>query len=941
MSAYFGRPGHALQIWFCRDPDLSASMLKSMMVSPRTVAKRLNLDLDDLFAERERNLPRFIVHEAFYMVLWTRMSVLSSRELQKVRQQSKPPPLWPPARDSQDLFRAGRQVTVRHNAFVTSFLADLRAFGIRADALEGHEALKAVKASIYPDMTLADWRAHLPGEIYTTGKGTGGPARERAQWARSQELPAGDMSHLLWPRIEDQLFDRDAEVLNPHVVRIGRYFFSGADMSVGPQDLLPFSELLQRMMEVEEIPWRMSMLVEGDGLSSFGMKSLIAALAGWSNSENRQIREAIKALAAHKADGGVVVRMRASFATWAPSDNLGLIEDRANRLQRAVESWGYCHVSPSAGDPLAGALSSALGLDVRSTAPAGAPPLEDVIYMLPWNRDSSPFRTGSVLFRTIDGRPWPFQPGSSQQDTFIDIIYAPPGKGKSVWLNTTNLAFCLSAMATSGTGGAQLPRIAIIDIGPSSSGLISLIKEALPASRRHEAEYRRLRMIKEHAINPFDTQLGCRKPLPLERSFLVNFISLLGTPVGQESPPANLSDLAGMAVDELYEQFSDRSKKGNPRPYTPGEDLAVDEAMRRYDIGLSEFPTWWECVDRLFGRGARHEAALAQRHAVPRVEDLMVIRTPQIKDVFGKAMANDNQTLIDLFQMMVSASLREYPILTQPTKFDLGESRVVSLDLDEAAPRGGGPSDKQTAIVYMLARFVIAKDFYLNEDILPLMPEDYQKHHEARIRRIRETPKRLIFDEFHRTKSTPIIREQVKIDMREGRKWGVQVGLASQLLDDFDDDMISLATSYWIMGVNADKDAHKAAKMFGLSDSATSVILNDLRGPGPGGAPFLAVLQLKDGKHEHLLVNTLGPTEIWAFSTTSEDVGLRKRLYSAIGAVEARKRLAKRFPGGSAKSEIERRVVERADRGETSSEASEGVIEELARELLARGAPAS
>ena len=319
----------------------------------------------------------------------------------------------------------------------------------------------------------------------------------------------------------------------------------------------------------------------------------------------------------------------------------------------------------------------------------------------------------------------------------------------------------------------------------------------------------------------------------------------------------------------------------------------------------------------------------------------MVIRTPQIKDVFGKAMANDNQTLIDLFQMMVSASLREYPILTQPTKFDLGESRVVSLDLDEAAPRGGGPSDKQTAIVYMLARFVIAKDFYLNEDILPLMPEDYQKHHEARIRRIRETPKRLIFDEFHRTKSTPIIREQVKIDMREGRKWGVQVGLASQLLDDFDDDMISLATSYWIMGVNADKDAHKAAKMFGLSDSATSVILNDLRGPGPGGAPFLAVLQLKDGKHEHLLVNTLGPTEIWAFSTTSEDVGLRKRLYSAIGAVEARKRLAKRFPGGSAKSEIERRVVERADRGETSSEASEGVIEELARELLARGAPAS
>jgi intracellular multiplication protein IcmB len=155
------------------------------------------------------------------------------------------------------------------------------------------------------------------------------------------------------------------------------------------------------------------------------------------------------------------------------------------------------------------------------------------------------------------------------------------------------------------------------------------------------------------------------------------------------------------------------------------------------------------------------------------------------------------------------------------------------------------------------------------------------------------------------------------------------------LLEDFDDDMISLATAYWIMGVNADKDAHLATKMFGLSESARNVIINDLRGPGPGGAPFLAVLQLKDGKHEHLLVNTLGPTEIWAFSTTSEDVGLRKRLYASLGAVEARKRLARRFPGGSAKAEIERRVMEQAERGETTTEAAEGIIENLARELLA------
>ncbi len=62
-------------------------------------------------------------------------------------------------------------------------------------------------------------------------------------------------------------------------------------------------------------------------------------------------------------------------------------------------------------------------------------------------------------------------------------------------------------------GITRLPRIAIIDIGPSSSGLISLLKEALPHDRQHYVAYHRLRMTPDYSINPFDTQLGCRYPL--------------------------------------------------------------------------------------------------------------------------------------------------------------------------------------------------------------------------------------------------------------------------------------------------------------------------------------------------------------------------------------------------------------------------------------------
>ena len=49
LRPYFGRPGHALQVWFCRDPDLSDLVVSNLMRPPRNVANELNLDFEDLF----------------------------------------------------------------------------------------------------------------------------------------------------------------------------------------------------------------------------------------------------------------------------------------------------------------------------------------------------------------------------------------------------------------------------------------------------------------------------------------------------------------------------------------------------------------------------------------------------------------------------------------------------------------------------------------------------------------------------------------------------------------------------------------------------------------------------------------------------------------------------------------------------------------------------
>ena len=81
---------------------------------------------------------------------------------------------------------------------------------------------------------------------------------------------------------------------------------------------------------------------------------------------------------------------------------------------------------------------------------------------------------------------------------------------------------------------------------------------------------------------------------------------------------------------------------------------------------------------------------------------------------------------------------------------------------------------------------------------------------------------------------------------------------------------------------------------FGLSEASAYVVRNRLKGPyaDGSGAPFLAVISADNVRYEHMLVNSLGPVEMWAFSTTPVDVALRKRLYARVGPGEARRRLA-------------------------------------------------
>lgn len=911
--------GQSLQIVFSYDNQLVEGNLNDIIEPSRQTMEKLNLDLDDLFNARIKALKNNTAIENVYIVIWTtplHLSKQQNKAANKKKRKFLSKNKIPSMRDAQGLFAPVIELKDAHESLTRAILNDLSANSFAVKLLDAHEALYHTRKTIAPLYTGKDWQACIPGDKI--------PIRTNLR-KKLRNNKSKDVSDILWPPLNKQLLPEDGEIVNLRIARLGGYIYAPIHIDLFPKNVKTFDVLFRRILAAK-IPWRMSFNIDSDGMPSLNVKSTIGAILSFASSYNALINDAKKYLdyiAVNTDDA--TVKLRVTLVTWAKENEMDLLRSRAAELIKAVQGWGNCDVTDLSGDPFGGLLSTIPGLNLDNLATPSVAPLSDVIQMLPSSRPATLWNKGAIIFKTPEGKPWPYQPGSSLQITWTTLIFAAPGSGKSVLANMMNAALCTKP------GLPRLPRIAIIDIGPSSSGLISLLKESLPIHQKNLAAYHKIKMTKDYAINPFDTQLGCRYPTPQERSFLVNFVTLLATPINSTTAYDGVSDMSGLIVDELYKKFAD---DGNPNAYVAGLNSEIDQALKSLHINPDEHVSWWEIVDLLFNGGDSHSAGLAQRYAVPLTADIVsMCRSPAISDLFGAIIAPTGEKLTVAFSRMISSALREYPILSQVTAFDLGKARVVSLDLDEVAKTGGEAADRQTSVMYMLARYVLAKDFYLNNDNLPDMNIQYRDYHKMRIMEIREDAKSIIFDEFHRTAKAKAVREQVIVDMREGRKWNVQITLISQSIDDFDSVMVEFATTVFIMAAGPAQAIEKTSKTFGLSTTEKIALRKFVHGPREGGGTFLAQFATKKGSYTQLLKNTLGGIELWAFSTTSEDTFVRNALYEKIGHKNARRVLSHMFPSGSLTSALEQKLLQLKETDHISANSRKSILNDMIEDI--------
>lgn len=293
-----------------------------------------------------------------------------------------------------------------------------------------------------------------------------------------------------------------------------------------------------------------------------------------------------------------------------------------------------------------------------------------------------------------------------------------------------------------------------------------------------------------------------------------------------------------------------------------------------------------------------------------------------------------NEMLINYLARCLRDACGEYRMFAGRTRFMISpQARVITVDLQHVAGGKTKAGHLKTGIMYLFAGHLSGGDYVLPQyqrDLFAGLHPRWHTLHRERVEQLDQEVKTKMYDELHNAKDAPFIFPMLETADREQRKHGVRTVLSSQYFRDFPDAIRRSANSVYMVAVDPD-DEIALQERFHVP--AVTLKRFARMGSGPSsdgsGVPFLGIFKIKGGSTlAHIMKNTVGPQELWALSTTPEDMSLRKMLYEDVGDATARRILAIHFPGGSASKVIEHR---RRTAGEN---ASDNVIRTLANELI-------
>jgi|GEM_PF-6703072 len=720
---------------------------------------------------------------------------------------------------------------------------------------------------------------------------------------RSRIASRSDYSIIMPPKLGFQIFQRQVDYSNGHVI-IGDRAYSSINITLPPEGHVVFNKLIS-MLKENRIPFRVSQYCSANFRTMILSKIVLAGLLKKIGS-NGLLHEALLKLKSFLSAGRKLLMFQMTITVWAPKDDLKLLRFREEATIKAINRWGGSQAQKLNSDSLLGLLSTLPPFRSTSVAPAAVAPSEEVLYLAPMFRPSLPFESGSVLFHSLDGKPIPFSPLSSELNHHVYLICGEPGFGKSMLAQVL-----IGAIAESFD---TLPYIAISDVGTGSLGTIRYLHYILPSHLRSKVQYMELNNNSDCAINRFDTLLGMRYPLPEERISIREWLNLAVTePTDVETDSIKgmeslLNDIIGIA----YDRCADTGARSEAKRYSKTCEhdklwsLRVRPKLDQHNIHVDETVYYWDIVEALFDKKEYRAASLAQRFASPLLDDMIsACNSVDIRQSHKMTLSND-YTVVDYVIQRLTNFKSDFSVTQNVTQYDLTETKISAFNLENVVIDSDTAAAKRiSALFFGLTVEMQVSVFFIGHSQVRLMPKKYQRYHTLRLQDIMRTKNLYFADEQQYFTGIPAAERIPNSVATRGRKRSIGVILATQLPRYFSQVMRDLATVRFYCGFD-DGSLSSVQKDMPINESEMYLLRNKVNGPSKKGANILIQLNHKNGSYSQLVTLKVGVRKLWGLSTKNESSHLREAVITQFNYEQALEILTAVFPSGEVESEVER-----------------------------------
>lgn len=930
LSSTLKRDNIQIQIVYTRDKKGSDAALRQYITPLKNKAESLGLNMEALLDEDAEMLREHMLMTEVYVAVTTSPFKLLSKEADKnARQELKSrlspdfPTIMPTGMQYYMEADVARQQHISNVNDVRNLLVNNWKVSNRLLTLR--ETLKLYRAMLFPEKHTEGWEPVLP--LFEEERGRMGGNYIDVSPIRLGDcefaIPSG-ISHLSHPSLKKQLavapirrYSFDSEL-----AKFGNRFVATQLMTTMPQMPKSFDNLLENIPT--DIPFRFSVTLYGGAdrfRAAVSSKRAAAYVASFFSGRNKAIAKGCDTLFELMNSGVSMAGVNVQIATWAEHESQ--CSEQLRKISSALEQWGNAQSTTEYGDP---ALAFTAGIpgwsdQLRYIMVHG---FDYMLDSLPYKMLSSPWQKGTMAFLDRENKLYLYQPISDKQQNWFLLGFAPPGGGKSVWLN------CLVKAAILDPSQVGFPKIAAIDVGNSLKNAIRLYKKI---SRTEEVaehfQHLEFELNEKFGINMLDLYTGCQKPLTHERIAQEAFLAFILTEIGEDKPIEGAGDLIKNLLDETYTEFIE-----NPRLFDPSADKKLTEWAQSQPEAQTRLRekniTWWTLEQLAIAKGEYKIATDIHRYVVPTLMDLIGI-LPRSKTIASLFTGGRGRETITLAQRKLQTFVNSYPSLSKTSTFNYELSDICVIDLGKISKDQTPNGRRSTSLGFMAARKVLAKSMLFSRDLLEEMPETARMVYKEDVERLDTVNKYFLYDELHRMSGIKMITDVIEDDGRTLRKHNGFTGGFSQMYMDFTPAMASNSTTRVIMRVDKESEAKGLSEMYGWTSSTQEALRTQVKGAGRDGATFMmnatALQNMPDGttinESTQVLKSFIGPTWLAAFSTNRADMALLSAVEDAGVPYEDAIRLLASIYGGSINNLVRENMMKLRENKQTAEEESE------------------